>query len=223
MENSAEPSMTGVKKTARRGYGGRSAEELSAERRQRLMETGLELFGTDGYPPTTVEKLCSHAKVTTRHFYEHFRDREALLIAVFEEILTETRHRVVAVMMDPALPPEQRFEAALDVFLAGHLDDPRRARITTQEILGVSARAEAARNLVINGFAALIEAYLGSLAAAGKLPVRNYRVLAVGIVGAMHELQIAWLDGSLGLTRQELVAELGFLVRAMVKGAAIPA
>ncbi|HEX5359539.1 MAG TPA: TetR/AcrR family transcriptional regulator [Fluviicoccus sp.] len=211
--------MTGVKKTARRGYGGRSAAELSAERRQRLMDTGLELFGTDGYLPTTVEKLCSHAKVTTRHFYEHFRDREALLIALFEDILADTRNRVVAVMLDPAIPAERRFEAALDVFLAAHLDDPRRARITTQEILGVSARAEAARNQVISGFAGLIEAYLGSLAAAGKLPPRNYRVLAVGIVGAMHELQIAWLDGSLGVSRQELVAELGFLVAAMVKGA----
>ena len=49
---------------------------------------------------------------------------------------------------------------------------------------------------------------------------RNYRVLAVGIVGAMHELQIAWLDGSLGVSRRELVEELGFLVKAMVKGAA---
>lgn len=54
----------------RRGYAGRTAAELSGERRQRLLETGLELFGTEGYLPTTVEKLCSHAKVTTRHFYE---------------------------------------------------------------------------------------------------------------------------------------------------------
>lgn len=220
MENSPESSMTGVKKTARRGYGGRTAAELSAERRQRLMDTGLELFGTDGYLPTTVEKLCSHAKVTTRHFYEHFRDREALLIALFESILAETRQQVVAVMLDPQTPAERRFEAALDVFLASHLDDPRRARITTQEILGVSPRAEAARNQVISGFATLIEAYLGAMAAAGKLPPRNYRVLAVGIVGAMHELQIAWLDGSLGVSRRELVEELGFLVKAMVKGAA---
>jgi AcrR family transcriptional regulator len=219
MENSPESSMT-VVKTTRRGYGGRSAAELSAERRQRLMDTGLELFGTDGYLPTTVEKLCSHAKVTTRHFYEHFRDRESLLIALFETILAETRAQVLAVMLDPQLPAERRFEAALDAFLASHLDDPRRARITTQEILGVSARAEAARNQVISGFATLIEAYLGSLVAAGKLPPRNYRVLAVGIVGAMHELQIAWLDGSLGVSRRELVEELGFLVKAMVKGAA---
>jgi hypothetical protein len=30
--------------------------------------------------------------------------------------------------------------------------------------------------------------------AEGKLPARNYRILAFGIVGAMHELQIAWLN-----------------------------
>lgn len=208
-----------VRKTAKRGYGGRSAEELSAERRQRLMETALELFGTEGYLPTTVEKLCSHARVTTRHFYEHFRDRESLLIALFEEILADTQRRVMTVMLDDAAPPEARFSRALDAFLASHLDDPRRARITTQEILGVSPRAEAARNRVISGFADLITAYLGGLVANGRLPARNYRVLAVGIVGAMHELQIAWLDGSLGLSRQALAEELAFLVAAMVRGA----
>lgn len=203
----------------RRGYAGRTASELSAERRQRLMDTGLELFGTEGYLPTTVEKLCSHSKVTTRHFYEHFRDREALLIAVFEGILADTSQHVMMAMQNEEIPLRHRFQAALDKFLACHLDDPRRARITTQEILGVSLRAEAARNAVINNFAALIEAYLQSLIAKNVLPSRNYRVLAVAIVGAMHELQIAWLNGSLGLSREHLVTELSFLVGAMVKGA----
>lgn len=201
----------------RRGYAGRTAQELSHERRQRLMETGLELFGTNGYLPTTVEKICAHAQVTTRHFYEHFRDREALLIAVFEAILADTGRRLLSVMQDESIPLERRFESAIDTFLTCHLEDPRRARITTQEIMGVSALTEVARNTVINGFAAMLEAYLQLLVARQLLPARNYRVLAVAMVGAMHELQIAWLSGSLGLSRQELVDELCFLVNSLMK------
>lgn len=201
----------------RRGYAGRTAQALSEERRQRLMDTGLELFGTNGYIPTTVEKICAHAQVTTRHFYEHFRDREALLIAVFETILAETRQRLIAVMLDESIPLDKRLDVAIDTFLACHLEDPRRARITTQEIMGVSPHTEAARNAVINGFADMIEAYLQTLVARHMLPARNYRVVAVAVVGAMHELQIAWLSGSLGLSRQALVDELCFLVNALVK------
>jgi AcrR family transcriptional regulator len=204
----------------RRGYGGRSADELAAERREKLMQTALELFGTVGYAATPTEKLCAEARVTTRHFYEQFKDREALLIAVFERVMQETRERVLAVFADPATAPEARLLAALDEFLDAQLDDPRRARLTTMEVLGVSPRVEAARNAVITGFAALVEAWAEALAAGGQLAPRNYRVLAFGLVGAMHELQIVCLDPANGLDRDMLKAELAFIVRALLAGAA---
>ncbi len=221
MTESDEMSTKVLKKTAKRGYGGRSAEQLTEERRQRLMASALELFGTVGYLPTTVEKVCSHAKVSTRHFYEHFVDREALLIAVFEAILYDTRQKVLVEMMNPEIPLTQRFTQAVEVFFAAHLDDPRRARITTQEILGVSQRTEACRNVIITEFAHLIEAYMALLVADGQVPARNYRILAFGIVGAMHELQIAWLNKQVPQERKVLLEEMDFLVTALMKGAAI--
>lgn len=221
MNQSDEMSTEVPKIRAKRGYGGRSAEELAEERRQRLMATGLELFGTVGYLPTTVEKLCSAAKVTPRHFYEHFSDREALLIAVFEDILQHTLQQVLAAMINADVPLKERFALGVDVFLASHLDDPRRARITTQEILGVSQHAEASRNALITEFAQLIEQYLEVLAEHGQIVRRNFKVLAFGIVGAMHELQIAWLHAAVPQAREELVAEIRFLIEAMLKGAAV--
>ena len=57
------------------------------------------------------------------------------------------------------------------------------------------------------------------LVAEGKLPARNYRILAFGIVGAMHELQIAWLNQQVPQQREVLVAEIDFLLQTMLKGA----
>lgn len=205
----------------RRGYGGRSAEDLAAERRRRLLDSALELFGTQGYAATPVEKLCAHARVTTRHFYEQFSDREALLIAVFEEVMTATGARVLAALAAPGTAPGEHFAAALQAFLDAQLEDPRRARLTTTEVLGVSPRVEARRNAVIGGFARVIESHAAQLVDSGVLPPRNYRVMAYGIVGAMHELQIAWLDGANGLSKDTLRDEALFLVRAFVKGARV--
>lgn len=204
---------------ARRGYGGRSAEALAAERRQRLLDTALELFGTQGYAATPTEKLCAAARVTTRHFYEHFRDREALLLAVFEQVMTGTQERVLKALLTADRPSVERLLAALDAFLDAQLEDPRRARLTTSEVLGVSVRVEAGRNAVINGFAQLVEGYADALAASGELPVRNYRVLAFGMVGAMHELQMAWLNPDNHLDLDTLKVEMHFLVRALLTGA----
>lgn len=203
----------------RRGYGGRSAEELSAERRQRLLDTALALFGTQGYAATPTEKLCAAARVTTRHFYEHFKDREALLLALFEREMADTQARVMAALLASTLPPAERLLAALDAFLDAQLEDPRRARLTTSEVLGVSARVEAGRNAVITAFAQLVEGYANALAASGELPARNYRVLAFGLVGAMHELQLAWLNPDNRISRDDLKEEMGFLVRALLAGA----
>jgi AcrR family transcriptional regulator len=203
----------------RRGYGGRSAGELAAERRRRLLDTALELFGTRGYAATSTEKLCAAARVTTRHFYEQFRDREALLLAVFDEVMQGSKARVLTALAVPDLPAQGRLLAALDAFIDAQLEDPRRARLTTSEVLGVSARVEAGRNAVINEFAQMIEAYAGMLVASGELPRRNYRVLAFGVVGAMHELQLAWLNPENGLDREGLKTEMRFLVKAMMAGA----
>ena len=67
----------------------------------------------------------------------------------------------------------------------------------------------------------LIESYLTLLVAEGKLPARNYRILAFGIVGAMHELQIAWLNQQVPQQREVLVAEIDYLMQIMMKGAAV--
>lgn len=207
----------------RRGYGGRSAETLAAERRERLLATALDLFGTQGYAASSTEKLCAAAKVTTRHFYEHFRDREALLLAVFEQVMGETRERILVALAESPGGARAKLEAALDAFLDAQLADPRRARLTTSEVLGVSARVEAGRNAVIKDFAALVETFTAALVASGELPPRNYRVLAFGLVGAMHELQLAWLDPDNGLDLATLKAELRFMVRALLRGAGVEA
>src|SRR5919198_3030469 len=72
-----------------RRYRGRLPGERRAERRRRLLDAGLELFGTVGYRGTSIERLCAQAGVTTRHFYQEFPGREALLAAPCGEIIAE--------------------------------------------------------------------------------------------------------------------------------------
>lgn len=205
----------------RRGYAGRSADQLIVERRQRLLGAALELFGTQGYANTNIDKLCAEAKVTTRHFYEQFSDKESLLITVFEQVMKDTQGQVLAVMLDQRLPEEDRFFAALNAFMTAQLSDPRRARLTTIEVLGVSPATEATRNVVMSQFTQLIEIYMDRLASNSQIPARNYRVLAIGLVGAMHELQIAWLNPTNHLTRELLENEIQFLGQAFLRGAGV--
>ena len=137
---------------------------------------------------------------------------------MFNDILQQSKHAVLSQMLNGELSLEQRFEAGVNAFLSAHLEDLRRVKITTQEILGVSQRVEAARNAAITEFALLIESYLGLWVAAGKLPARNYKIVAFGLVGAMHELQIAWLNKQVPQEKEILVEEMTFLMNSLIKG-----
>ena len=92
----------------RRGYRGLSAEELRKQRYQRLIAAGTELFGERGYAATPIEAVCSHAKVSTRHFYEQFEGRESILHAVHAELVTHMEEIVRTSLTESRTPLTQR-------------------------------------------------------------------------------------------------------------------
>jgi|JI10StandDraft_1071094.scaffolds.fasta_scaffold179402_2 AcrR family transcriptional regulator len=215
-ENLAE--LVDIPRKTRRGYGGRSADALAQERRQRLLDAGFELFGTQGYASTNTEQICRAAKVTTRHFYEQFTDKEALLITLFDAQMQDTLHQVTSALIGSVRPLPERLFEGLEAFLDAQLNDVRRARLTTIEILGVSAQAESRRHTVIGQFVQLIEMYFAVLVQQGHAPDQPYQVLAVAIVGAMHELQIAHLRQPEVFDRASMTQALHGLLSIYVQG-----
>src|SRR5436305_775410 len=86
-----------------RSYGGVSAEQRMAERRERLLDAGLSEFGTRGVTSTGVKDICRAAGLTDRYFYESFHRLDELFTAVFDRA-TERLFKVVAVALSAASP-----------------------------------------------------------------------------------------------------------------------
>ena len=203
----------------RRGYGGRSAEELRLERRERLIATGLDLFASRGYHRTQIELLCTQARVTTRHFYEEFSSREDLLVAVYDAVISQTRVAVLAALQDSTLTPQQRITQSIRAFVHAYTDDPRHARIACIEVVGVSEDMARRRRTVIHEFAQVVEAYADQLARSGVLPKRNYHLPGVAMIGAVNELMSEWLTVDHPPSIAELTDELLQLFDAVIGGA----
>ena len=203
----------------RRGYGGRSAAQLQQERRARLIASGLDLFATRGYARSPIELLCGDARVTTRHFYEEFESREALLVAVYEAVIMQTRRAVLAALQDTTATPQQQIGNAISAFVRAYTDDPRHARIACIEVVGVSEKMAQRRHAVIHEFAKVIETYADFLAQSGTLPQRNYHLAGVAMVGAVNELMTEWLTVEQPPSVAELTNELLQLFDAVIGGA----
>lgn len=177
-----------------RVYGGRSAAERDQERRARLHEAALSLFGSKGYASVSVDRLCTAAKVSTRHFYQLFSTKEDVLLDLYEALTTASLEDVVASLARTEGEGVQvRVAEAVRAYLRPMLADPSKARIAFVEIVGVSARMEARRLQFRNGVVALIEVEGAAAVARGELPPGlDFRFRALAISGAANVIVHDW-------------------------------
>ncbi|MEC9051830.1 MAG: TetR/AcrR family transcriptional regulator, partial [Actinomycetota bacterium] len=109
-------------------YRGQSAEERSAERRARLLEATLEVWGSLDGPPVTMTRICQQAGLTERYFYEQFTGLEAALTAVLESIYEEILDVTSRAVEETEGGPAERAHAAVAAFVGLFVDDPRKGR-----------------------------------------------------------------------------------------------
>ena len=176
-----------------RRYADKTPEERRAERRHRMLDAGLELFGTSGYRASTIEALCAAASVSTRNFYEEFGSREALVIALHDE-LNDRALQAVATAITTVDPDdiEGRVHAGVDAYFQVMTSDRRWARIALVESVSAGPEAESHRRAAIDRFVALIEAEARRLTDTGLIERRDWHLTAVALAGALNGLVNTW-------------------------------
>lgn len=200
-------------------YRGATAEDRAAERRERLMQTGLELLGTEGSSGTTVRSVCAHARLNPRYFYESFADLDALVLAVFDAVAADTTRAILAAAATGSPEdPRAAARAAIGTFVRHVTDDPRVARVLFAEALGnekLARRRLDAMHAMWRILARFARSFYGR--EQDTDPIGD--VAAALLVGGMTELLIAWLDGRLALTREQLIEDVAELFVITGEGA----
>lgn len=176
-----------------RVYGGRSEAERRADRRTRLVEAGLQLFGTDGWAGTSIERLCTAAGVATRSFYEEYASREQLLLAVYDEVLAGAA-RAVLQDVEQVQDPRARVAAGVQAYVRHLTEDPRRAQVVNREARAAAGHPEVAerRRATVVRFAELV-----ALEVRDRRPQEaesGQRTLALALTGAVNEVLADWVS-----------------------------
>jgi AcrR family transcriptional regulator len=208
-----------VSRAATGVYGGQSAEQRRAERRQQLLAAGLDLMGTEGWSATTVRGVCARAKLTSRFFYESFEDLDALAVAVFDEVVEDATARVVDAVAAAPDDPHAQARAAIDTFVRALTDDPRKARVTFIEALGSEALLER-RLATMTTFAELIAAQARASYSPPASEDPLVELTARLLTGGLAELLITWLQGEIEIDRERLIDDCVALFVATAEAAA---
>lgn len=191
-------------------------ETVASSQRTRLLRALTELMADGGYGAVTIGALARKAGVSRGAFYELFPDKEACLLAAYDDFAQRLAAAVTGELAD-----DTPWEAFIDRLIAGYLDGVERDRVAARAFLveldaaGPAARAR--RRQAMRTFATLIAQRHATIIARESrlvpLPERAY----AGFVLGVRELVREALEDDVPAT--ELASEIKAWITAMIEGA----
>ena len=201
----------------RERYAGQSWQEREDDRRARIAAAAVHLFATHDYSEVTVADVCAVAKVSKRHFYHHFTDREDLLAAVHREQNDWLLAQLTTAATRRAATPAELLLPLVRTLVRLLQEHPDRARV----IYINAPHMESGRRAVLRAEADLVAGLVRPLL--GPIPDEVYfdRTL-LALVAGVSEILIAWVSDGFTASPDELAVHLSRLAVTMLAGTSAP-
>jgi AcrR family transcriptional regulator len=151
--------------------------------RTALVNAARQLFGEQGYVETSNDEIVALAGLTKGALYHHFKGKEDLFQAVFEQVQREVTDRAVAEFLEP-----DSWEALVrgcTLWVDAHLD-PAVRRIALHDARAVLGW-ETVRDIENRFGVVALRGALRKAMHAGVLEQRSLRPLALLLLGALRE------------------------------------
>jgi AcrR family transcriptional regulator len=160
-----------------------------ASHRERLIAAMAQSIEEKGYRRTLVADVVRIARTSRRNYYEHFRDRDACFLAVFDDANAGVIAQI-AEAVRPERPWEEQVDAALGAYLDAVAARPRLWQSFARELPALGQEGAARQRATISRFAELLVGLVESgRQAQPELETRPLTTdLALVIVGGLREL-----------------------------------
>ena len=176
------------------------------EHRRRLLDAMAQVVADKGYAAVTIADLAAAARVSKRSFYEHFNDKAACFIALYEAASGQGL-KVLTGAIDPQRDWHLQVHDALQAYLVSLAANPPLLSTLFIDIMALGEDGLAARRRASQRFADFIV----QLAGTGLAPAQ-----AVAIVGGIHEWVLQAVERQQVDQLPTLAAPAARLVRAVI-------
>jgi AcrR family transcriptional regulator len=173
-----------------------TSTRTGAEVREALTGGLAAAIADKGYAATTIADVVMHARVSKRTFYEHFADKEACLMALYEQGCDY----LLAVVRSAAMNSSSStsWKAMVNHGVTAYLNAlegmPAVTRTLLVEIQAAGPKAYRLRQQMQRQFAdTLVEVVDAARAADPAIPKLS-QLLAIALVGGVHEMMLQVSD-----------------------------
>lgn len=198
-----------------RSYGGRTADERIAERRERLIASTISVLAEHGETRTTMSRICNEAGLSERYFYENFQDLDDALLTALDAVCTEILTLAIRTIKDVGGSPQERMHAGVEAVVDLVVAEPAKASVA---VIHASAnpRLRARRHELIGVFGTFVGREGARLYGDSAWPPERALLQGIAAVAGFAEIVAAWLSGDVQLSRDDLVEVGEDLFRALL-------
>ncbi|WP_347456706.1 TetR/AcrR family transcriptional regulator [Acinetobacter thermotolerans] len=190
-----------------RQFKGLSMAERQQARREKLIEAGIQAYGTHGFFSVTVKDICNEAKLTERYFYESFKKSEHLFQTIFLKLIDELQQNVMQAMMRASSDPKKMIEAGLTALLTTLRDNPRMARIIYIDAMLVQElHNQATIHETMSRFDRMIQAFVMLMMPNLSRSEQEISLVSTGLNGYVTQIAIRWVMSGFKQSMEEVLS-----------------
>ena len=185
--------------------------EQGRETRAALVTAARAVFGDRGYAATNTEEIAAQAGVTKGALYHHFKGKDDLFQAVFEQVQLEVADKSAAVFLEE--DPWNALILGCGVWVDAH-QTPEVQQIVLRDARSV-LHADVVRDLDVRFGAVGLRGALRKGMNAGVIERQPLRPLALMLAGALKEACLYVADAD---DHAEARAEVAGLIERLLTG-----
>lgn len=98
-----------------------------------ILEAAVMVFAESGYHSSKISKIADRAGVATGSVYVYFKNKESILLRIFEELWGQLHIELQKLVDNPQLTPTEKIDAMIDLVFDLFIENPSLAIVFVNE------------------------------------------------------------------------------------------
>ncbi len=100
---------------------------------QDIIEAAVKVFAEYGYHNSKISKIAEVANVATGSVYVYYKNKEDILLKIFEEIWRPLYTELVKISKNDSLSPSEKMDYLIDLVFDSFIENPAKALVFVNE------------------------------------------------------------------------------------------